>query len=310
MSCQHLTLQLTPSSFAELAGYEQPGEEKRAAAERISGRASKQDISEFKKKRSISTFPGPQVLPHDDLNYDPDCPPQRFKSWAQEKARNKMTPENGRGTLYIARVPHIEKEVAFMHPWTVPNISQPDAGNTTGVDAELFVECLRAFYHEMDIQVLPTPLSWTAWGKHRQPSRRVNLPKFVGLAYDGQCTRVRVRSPPDGTFAAQLNLDDIIDAAIAMLPDDAYAMCLLIDHDMYESEDDDFCCGRAYGGSRVAVVQTARYNPCLDIREDIDRTHMWRMSHCKAFVDGLCAVEDVASKAPTNCKSRHPRKDR
>ena len=135
--------------------------------------------------------------------------------------------------------------------------------------------------------------------KPRQPSRRANMPKYVGLAYDDQCTRVRVRSAPDGMFAAQLSLDDVLDAAIAMLPEDAYAMCLLIDHDMYESAKDDFCCGLAYGGSRVCVVQTARYNPLLDAREAIDRTHMWPLSHCKAFVDQLCAFEDVESQPPT-----------
>jgi archaemetzincin len=108
-----------------------------------------------------------------------------------------------------------------------------------------------------------------------------------------------VRTAPDGAFAAQLNLNDIIDAAIVMLPADAYAICLLVDHDIHESEDDDFCCGRAYGKSRVAVVQSARYNPLLDARESIDRAHMWPLSHCKEFVDKLCAVEDVPPKPAT-----------
>ena len=84
-----------------------------------------------------------------------------------------------------------------------------------------------------------------------------------------------------------------------MLPEDAYAMCLLVDHDIYESEDDDFCCGRAYGGSRVAVVQSARYNPLLDVQEKIDREHMWPLSHCKIFIDTLCAVEDIQAMPPT-----------
>jgi archaemetzincin len=74
---------------------------------------------------------------------------------------------------------------------------------------------------------------------------------------------------------------------------------LLVEHDIYESEDDDFCCGRAYGGSRVAVVQSARYNPLLDASEKIDRTHMWPLSHCKSFVDRLCKVEDVDPQLPT-----------
>lgn len=114
-----------------------------------------------------------------------------------------------------------------------------------------------------------------------------------------RCTRIRVRPCPDGTFTAQLNLDDILDAAIEILPSDAYAMCLLTNHDIYETDDEDFCCGRAYGGSRVAVVQSARYNPSLDVRENIDRTHMWPMSHCKTFIDALCAVEDVAATPPS-----------
>ena len=97
----------------------------------------------------------------------------------------------------------------------------------------------------------------------------------------------------------QLNLDDILDALIGTLPGDAYAIVLLVDHDIYESEDDDFCCGRAYGGSRVSVVQTARYNPALDVHEGLNRSHMWPLSHCKDFVDALCAVEDVEPRRPS-----------
>ncbi|CAO2653156.1 Nn.00g025670.m01.CDS01 [Neocucurbitaria sp. VM-36] len=214
-----------------------------------------------------------------------------------------MTPESGRGTLYIAHVPDIGKDVDFMREWAVPAIDHVDqgaeAGNVASPNVEMFIDYLGAFYHGMDVKILPARLLWMTWGQHRQPRRRVNLPKYIGLAHNNQCTRIRVRSPPDGVFSAQLNLDDIIDAAIEMLPHDAYALCLLIDHDMYESENDDFCCGRAYGGSRVAVVQTARYNPSLDVHEGIDRTHMWPLSHCKDFVDELCAVEDVNPKPPT-----------
>ena len=67
MTCKHAILHLEPSPFAELAGYEQPDAAARAAAETTSGRAPKKG-----KDYSIGTFPGPLVLPHDDLNYDPD----------------------------------------------------------------------------------------------------------------------------------------------------------------------------------------------------------------------------------------------
>jgi archaemetzincin len=290
--CHHEVLHLDPSPFASLAGYAQPTKQERAAAVTKSGRAVKASPSE-----SRQTFPAPLVLPHDDLNYDPDCSPQSVRSWLREKARNKMKFELGRDTLYIGRVPRIEDDVSFMQDWTAPAVGALE--QEASPDADLFVDYLKAFYHGMNVETLQTRLAWTSWDKTSQPRRRANFPKHVALAHGDQCTRIRVRKAPDEAFAAQLNLDDIIDAAMAILPADAYALLLLVDHDIYEDEDDDFCCGRAYGGSRVAVVQTARYNPALDMREKIDRTHMWPFSHCKNYIDTLCATEDVEALPPT-----------
>ena len=294
MGCKHRYLQLDPSPFAELAGFEQLDAQKRAAAETPAGK-----IPANVQRRPNTLFPGPLVLPHDDLNYDPDCSPQSCKSWSVEKSRNKMT-NRERNTIYIGRIPQIAKEVDFMRRWTIPNTEQSSTSETPSPDADFFVDYIKAFYHGMDVQILPQQLTWTSWDKSHRPRQRVGLPKYVGLANADQATtRIRVRGVSDNTFDAQLNLDDIIDTAISILPSNAYALLLLVDHDIYESEEDDFCCGRAYGGSRVAVVQTARYNPSLDMREGIDRSHMWPMSHCKAFVDELCLVEDVAIKPQT-----------
>jgi archaemetzincin len=303
MSCNHKVLQLDPSPFAELAGYAQPTATIRAAAETSLGRIQKSFVD-----HSTQIFPAPLVLPHDELNYDPDCSVQSVKSWSQKKARNKLGKGDGRDTLYIARVPDISKEVKFMSEWTVPTGFQDGhemvKGRMESPDGELFVEYLRAFYHGMDVRILPSPLSWTSWSASKKastairPSRGAALPKYIGLCDSStkNVTRIRVRRPPDSIFSAQLNLDDILDTAISILPADAYALLLLVDHDIYENEEDDFCCGRAYGGSRVAVVQTARYNPTLDEKEGIDRAHIWPMSHCKIFVDRLCSVEDVVPK--------------
>lgn len=302
MPCKHTTLQFTPSPFAKLAGYKQASSDILAAAETISGKRSKFTATNI----SSHLFPGPLVLPHDDLNYEPDCASQSVKSWISMKIRNRLAAEMGRKTLYVAQIPDIMEEVDYMRDWSLPKDSyiEEDMGEdykaiTRRVD--LFVEYLKSFYYGIDVEVLPLQLSWVVWNKtrHRQPSRRATIPKYVGLAYADNCTRIRVRSVPDHVFAAQLNLDDILDAAIEMLPGDAYAMCLMVDHDIYENEDDDFCCGRAYGGSRVAVVQTARYNPILDGKTGIDREHMWPKSHCKHFVDKMCEAEDVKPKPPT-----------
>lgn len=89
-------------------------------------------------------------------------------------------------------------------------------------------------------------------------------------------------------FKAQLNLNDILDAAISALPDNAYALLLIVHHDLFEDEEDDFCCGRAYGGSRVAVVSSSRYNPCFDEVQAVEREHAWPASHCAAYVNTTC----------------------
>ncbi|KAF2023175.1 hypothetical protein EK21DRAFT_42009, partial [Setomelanomma holmii] len=305
--CPHSLLQLEPSPFAALAGFAQPTAQQCAAAATGSGRATKAAFIE-----PHLDFPAPLVLPHDDLNYDPDCSPQSVKSWAQLKSRNKLSPRNVRDTLYVARVPTIAKEVEFMRTWTTPVLSGASRAavfkSIPSPSTELFVDYLRSFYYGLNIKVLQTPLEWIAWDSVNQPRRNVNQPRYVGLAHDDECTRVRVRSAPDGKFIAQLNLDDIIDAAISVLPVNAYALVLLVDHDIHENEDDDFCYGRAYGGSRVAVVQTARYNPCLDACDNIDRSHMWPSSHCKMFVDELCAVEGVQQRPPTKQQSGNSRK--
>ncbi|KAF2850196.1 hypothetical protein T440DRAFT_397579 [Plenodomus tracheiphilus IPT5] len=246
----------------------------------------------------MDAFPAPLVLPHDDLNYDPECPRQDFRRWLSMSGRNKLSVPT-REKLYVARIPNVTNEMAFMKEWSIPQNHKDH--KPLHLDMRLFIDYLETFYYGMDVKTFPEPLSWTPWERlmHRRPSRRANLPKYIGLAHAHECTRIRVRSPPDRAFVAQLNLNDITDTMIKMLPDDAYAMILLIDQDMYEADEDDFCCGRAFGGNRVAVIQTARYIPCLDKNEGIDRTHMWPWSHCKDFVEMLCAVEDVKGSPPT-----------
>lgn len=78
---------------------------------------------------------------------------------------------------------------------------------------------------------------------------------------------------------------------------------MLVDHDLYEDDDDDFCCGRAYGGSRVAVVSMARYHPLLDSKFEVEREHAWPASHCKSYVDACCG-EGAAVKTSRKKQSK------
>ncbi|KAF3044875.1 Archaemetzincin-1 [Didymella keratinophila] len=302
--CKHQILQLAPSPFAEHAGYTQSALEDRRVATASRSEAQK---ATAKINDSSSTFPAPLVLPYDDLNYDPDYKTQDFTQWHQYKSRNIVTAS--KQTIYIARVPELTENVNYMHDWTMPSVKSDDydlAMRAQSPPIEDFIDYVSAFYHGMHIKELPLQLKWTSWHANRKPHLQRSIPKYVALQHGEETTRVRTRFPPDGVFQAQLNLNDILDGVMRILPNDAHAICLLVDHDMWE-EDDDFCCGRAYGGSGVAVVQTARYNPALDAQQGIDREHMWPLSHCKAFIDNICLTEDLAPRKPTQRQIRDSR---
>ncbi len=212
-----------------------------------------------------------------------------------EKERNPATHE--RKTIYLAHAPEIEADVSVMRGWPSPVIPESALNSSLGTpDAEHVLQYLQAFYHGLPVKFLSTRLSFTSWGK----SRSAKPPAHVGLRLGDTCVRIRTRASPDKIFARQLNLNDLLDAAIEVLPDDAYSILLLVEHDLYEDQDDDFCCGRTYGGSRVAVVSSARYHPLLDVSAGIDHAHMWPASHCKRYIDTLCGLttrEEISKEA-------------
>jgi archaemetzincin len=207
-----------------------------------------------------------------------------LKSWINEKHRNKVTGE--RKKLYVASVPKIDRKAEYMQDWTGINAAKVvgeghapkrtkgsnavvgmDTNDLRSPDVAKVISYLQAFYHGFEVKGFPEQLTWTTWPSTTGANPvKGGVPKYIALqrGKKNYLTRIRARRPPDYVFPAQLNLDDVLDAAIAMLPKDTYALLLLVDHDLYEDEENDFCCGRAYGGSRICVVQSARYHPGLD----------------------------------------------
>jgi archaemetzincin len=246
------------------------------------------------------------VLPDDGLAIDPKEPPQSFRSWMTEKLRNPVT--RRRKTIYVAPAPKIDKELsATVGRWAVPFVLQaPLKGGCNPPKAEQAGKYLEAFYHPLPVKILPAEVRFVPWseGKTAKPSKQ---PQYIGLQVGKGVTRITTRPCPDEVYPQQLNLNDILDAAIEVLPDDAYALVMLTDHDLYEDDDDDFCCGRAYGSSRVAVVSSSRYHPLLDEATGIEREHMWPFSHCETYVQRMCRDAEAAGPNPKRRKTGPPR---
>lgn len=284
-NCQHQDLCFEPSPHAEEAGYRRPTAQQRATA---AGKAKNSATPV-----SDSTFPAPLLLPGDDLALDPRYPAQSLRSWLREKDRNEVT--DIRNVIYVGGQLGHAADLTFVCDWAHPTIDGIDTSvnAATRPNHEDVAPYLRAFFHGMQVKCLPEEtFHFTRWeNRHSKPKKKAKSadPRMIGLATSTEIVGIRTRPSSDKKFH-QLNLDDLLDAAISALPDDAYALLMIVDHDLYEDEDDDFCCGRAYGGSRVAVVSTARYNPILDEAQNMNREHIWPASHCRAYMQECCGV--------------------
>ncbi|KAF9459855.1 hypothetical protein BDZ94DRAFT_1300261 [Collybia nuda] len=298
--CTHPTVVTSPSRHAVSVGYSHPTLQQRIAATTASGRAPKPKDVKNDAGPSALTFPAPLVLPGDDLSLDPRYPPQSFRAWKQGKDRNEITSE--RNVIYVAAPPSVTSEAAVVQNWVIASSrASIDGVPTQRPKAEDVIAYLEAFYHGLPVKQFPsTKLSFTTWEADDKPRAKgrgkVKIESYIALNTPTESVRIRTRATSNSVYSNQLNLDDLLDAAISILPTDAYALLMLVDHDIFEDEDDEFACGRAYGGSRVAVVSSARYDPCLDKMQGVDRTHAWPAAHCQDFIESRChgADEDHA----------------
>ncbi|KAK0723485.1 hypothetical protein B0T26DRAFT_675048 [Lasiosphaeria miniovina] len=119
---------------------------------------------------------------------------------------------------------------------------------------------LRAFYHPLEVRLLPQTLSFVSWdGEDDDDDDATATDQHVGLRKGSSSSLSSgVTANPHARMPGRPD---------AALPADAYALLILTDQDLFEDDDDDFCCGRTYGASRVAVVSAARYHPHLDDEE-------------------------------------------
>ncbi|KAK1660155.1 hypothetical protein BDP55DRAFT_532589, partial [Colletotrichum godetiae] len=258
-----------------------------------------------------STFPGPLVLPDDDLALEPRYPPQSLRSWATGEWRNRIT--EGRKTLYVADFPGVEEGLASMvREWEVPVLegaaTDGFGGGLKQPRVEDVVSYFEAFYHPLPVEILPTAFRFVKWDESvpLRGKEKKETPFRIGLATGSSANAavigIRCRPSPDGIAKYQLNLNDLLDALSGVLPVDAYAACMLIAQDLYEDEDDDFCCGRAFGGSRICTVSSFRYRPAMDGVMGVERGHGWPASHCGRFMEGAGGEMEADGKGKGRLK--------
>ncbi|CAG8936057.1 unnamed protein product [Penicillium salamii] len=300
-TCHHSSLCFSPSAHAAATVYKRPGERQRVAATKSNIRIFSGQDKHFLDGDS-RVFPAPLILPGDDLTGDAEQS-QSFQAWLDGETRNPVTAK--KKTIYVVSSPQIEPGLELVREWTKPKGSTNDP-QTEAPSTEDIKEYLAAFYHGLPVKMMPpSTLSIMPWEKTKKRTRKpISREQYLGLNIGDECVRIRARTCPDGVYGGQLNLDDLLDAAITILPKDAYALILLVDFDLYEDEDDEFVCGRAYGGSRVAVVSSARYDPSLDGIQQIERIHAWPASHCVDYISSCVSAEPVLKKQKTRVDSK------
>ncbi|KAH0489870.1 hypothetical protein TgHK011_001362 [Trichoderma gracile] len=228
-----------------------------------------------------TTFPGPLVLPGDDLAEDPEWPPQDLREWRDEEERNPVTQD--RKTIYIVPSPSIAPEVSRMQTWSI--CSTPAATTKRDMQAaeppqiQDLIDYLSAFFHGMPVKLFKPSFQWQKWNKYDGAIlTSASTQRRIGLRTPGdRLFGIRCRASPDGLSPMQVNLDDVLDALAENIPADAHSIMMLLDLDMYEGDGDVFTAGRAYGGSRIAAVSLFRDQPLCGPPDD---SHAWPASHC------------------------------
>ncbi|CAI7575248.1 unnamed protein product [Penicillium pancosmium] len=257
-SCDHASVCFSVSPSASKAPFRPRTQRERAIAIRASNPSEQKQDEDFLKD-DPETFPAPLMLPGDDLASDPDAYTQSFQDWKYSKYRNSITAS--RKTIYVMPNPEMDSEVKFLHEWSSPLQSHRGGNDTKHPQPNDIRDYLAAFYHGLEVKILPpSTLRFVPW--KLDPSKpKSKFPEHIGLQLGEECHRIRTRPAPDNVYKAQLDIADLLSTAENLLPEDAFALVLLTNMDLYETEDDTFICGRAYGRRRVAIISSARQYP-------------------------------------------------
>lgn len=130
-----------------------------------------------------------------------------------------------RNVIYVAGAPVTDGDIHHINDWTTPLVQGSVEGSRlTSPPVETVMAYLAAFYHGMNVKFLPSK------DLHFANTPSTDKTGRIGLNTMNEFIGIRFGPSPDGIFPAQLNLNDLLDTAISILPDDAYVLILLEAH--------------------------------------------------------------------------------
>ena len=177
-----------------------------------------------------------------------DDMPQDFQEFYDFEERSPVLPT--RNKIYVVPV-GLEAAALLPHHAGVPL--------PTPKEIAAYLTAFTSLAH-----VILPPLEIAAWDEDGKGTKGKGKGKkgpsylAVKTATDS-LVRVRTRKPSDNEFSVSLHCWDVLDGLAESLPDDAFCILGLTTFDIHE--DDSVVCGRAFGGSRIAIVSLARYHP-------------------------------------------------
>lgn len=162
--CTHSNIITSVGRYAIEAGFKRPSP---------LGRQSSMVASDA--SRESRSFPGPLVLPGDDIALDPEYPAQSVGSWVRDKDRNQVTTLQRK--IYVAGPPVSDRSATAVQEWAQPSVEKymADTPLTESPRVEDVMRYVAAFYHDLSVQLFG-PKSCASLSGHA--SRPQKIPKM------------------------------------------------------------------------------------------------------------------------------------
>ncbi|EDQ89772.1 uncharacterized protein MONBRDRAFT_32153 [Monosiga brevicollis MX1] len=171
-----------------------------------------------------------------------------------------------------------------------PIIDERQPTELEQLDLDFVSRFLEAFLPTMKVRVMEP---WRIEVPAKATKTKAHYETTLKVGHGGEYSVAARRSRDGPSLHPQIGLNDLADALLYKVPRDAWCRVGVSMLDLYEDDNDDFCMGRAWGASRVAVLGFFRYAAELGkgrpprgvpaLREAMVKTLTHEILHCFLF---------------------------